>query len=78
MSNADKLRHLFCTVLEVPEDVVDGLTYNSVSAWDSVGHMQLIAAIEKEFSLTFDTQDIFDFDSFKKGMEIIGKHGVKV
>ena len=39
--------------------------------------MTLIAALEEEFSISVETDDIIDFSSFKKGIEILEKYGVK-
>ena len=41
--------------------------------------MSLIAALEDAFDIMMDTDDIIDFSSYKKGMEILSKeaYGVK-
>ena len=38
--------------------------------------MTLVAAIEEKFNITIDTDDIVDFSSFKKGVEILKKYEV--
>ena len=45
MTNLEKYRNAFVEGLGVSEDQVDGLTFQAVPAWDSVGHMSLIAAL---------------------------------
>lgn len=52
------------------------LAYQSVSAWDSVGHMGLITQLEEAFDIMIDTDDIITFSSFEKGKLILGKYGV--
>jgi acyl carrier protein len=52
------------------------IKYNDVEEWDSIGHMTLISALEEEFKITFETDDIIDFSSFKKGIEILKKYKV--
>jgi acyl carrier protein len=59
-----------------PEDLSERLIYNSVTGWDSVGHMSMIAALETEFDIMLETEDIIDFSSYPKGMEILGKYDV--
>jgi acyl carrier protein len=59
-----------------PADVKADLAYNSISAWDSVAHMTLVAAIEQEFDLMLDTDDIIGMSSVAKAEEILRKHGV--
>jgi len=54
----------------------DQIKYNDIPEWDSIGHMTLISALEENFSITIDTDDIVDFSSYKKGMEILGKYKV--
>lgn len=72
--NEKKYFQIFMDVLNVPEDEVRGLKYQSIEAWDSVGHMALIAAIEDAFDLMMDTDDIIDLESYEKGMEILQKN----
>lgn len=54
------------------------LEYNSISAWDSVGHMGLIAAMEEKFEIMMEMDDIIDFSSFEKGMEILKKYNITI
>ena len=42
--------------------------------WDPIGHMTLIADLEEKFNISFETDDIVDFSSFKKGIEIYKKN----
>lgn len=54
------------------------LEYMGIPAWDSIGHMSLVAALEEAFDIMMDTDDIIDFSSYKKGMEILSeKYGVE-
>ena len=70
--NLEKYKTSFVEALEVSPDVVnDKLEYNSISEWDSIGHMSLISSLEESFDITFETDDIIDFSSFTKGIEIL-------
>jgi len=73
MTNLEKYMKIFEEELHVEKDQLKGLEYQSIPEWDSVGHMSLIAAIEDEFDIMMDTDDIIDFSSFEKGMEILTK-----
>jgi len=74
----DRLRKVFRSSLELPEDYdVDGLEYRGIEKWDSLAHMSLVAAIEDEFDVMIDTDDVIDMSSFTKAREILGKHGVE-
>ncbi len=74
MNNKEKYAKLFMETFEIPEDELTGLKYQDIPAWDSVGHMNLIAAIEDGFDIMMDTDDIIDFSSFEKGMEILSSN----
>lgn len=77
MTNADKLRSIFTNSLGIDESlVVDDLKYGSISQWDSVAHMGLIADIEDAFEAMLDTDDIIDMSSYGKIKEILGKYDV--
>ncbi len=70
--NLEKYKTSFVEALEISLDIVnDKLEYNSISEWDSIGHMSLISSIEESFDITFETDDIIDFSSFTKGIEIL-------
>ncbi len=56
----------------------DTLEYNEIPEWDSIGHMTLMSGLEEEFEITLETDDIVDFSSFKKGIEILSKYKVKI
>lgn len=79
MTNLEKYNNAFVEALEITADQLPGLTYQSIETWDSVGHMTLVAAIEDAFDIMLDTDDIIDFNSYKKGKEILAKeeYGVK-
>lgn len=78
MTNLEKYNKAFETGLELPEDMINSdLEYQKVESWDSVGHMSLIAELEDTFEIMMDTDDIIDFSSYTKGMEILGKYGIE-
>ena len=79
MENENKLRKTFGSALSVAEDKIDdSLEYNGIPEWDSIGHMTLISAIEDEFKISIETDDIIDFSGFKKGKEILNsKYNIK-
>ena len=79
MSNLEKYKKAFCDSFSINENVLDGnLEYNSINAWDSVGHMGLIAELEETFNIMIETDDIIDFTSFLKGYEILKKYGIRL
>ena len=67
MSNLEKYNNAFIESFEVTEDQLEDLKYQDIPAWDSVGHMGLIAALEDAFDIMMDTDDIIDLSSYQKG-----------
>ena len=79
MSNLEKYVAAFTEGLGVDASVVNStLEYQSIDAWDSVGHMGLIAELESAFDIEMETDDIVDFSSFDMGKEILKKYGIEV
>lgn len=77
MTNLEKYNKVLCETLNITEDRLAGLKYQDVELWDSVGHMTLVAALETAFDIMMETDDIIDFSSYEKGMEILKKYGVE-
>ena len=77
MTNLEKYNNVFCENLNVTADQLDGLKYQGVELWDSVGHMTLVAALEDAFDIMMDTDDIIDLSSYEKGKEILKKYDVE-
>ena len=70
--NLKKYKNCFVEALEIDEEIVDEkLEYNSIPEWDSIGHMTLMSSIEETFNISIETDDIIDFSSFKRGVEIL-------
>jgi acyl carrier protein len=59
------------------DETVDHTTfvYNASAGWDSVGHMALVAALEKQFDCILDMEDILDMSSYEKALQIMAKYG---
>ena len=77
MNNLEKYTKVFCETFAISADQTVGLKYQGIDAWDSVGHMGLVAALEDEFGIMMDTDDIIDLSSFEKGKEILAKYNVE-
>lgn len=75
MNNKEKYAQAFIETFEIKDSsILEGLQYTGIEAWDSVGHMALIAALEDAFDIMMETDDIIDLSSFEKGMEILGQN----
>ena len=79
MSNLDTYQKVFTSALSINnDDFNDALEYNGVPEWDSIGHMSLVSAIEEKYKINFETDDIVDFSSYIKGIEILKKYKINL
>ena len=77
MSNKHKYQDIFIKSLSINSNTFnENIKYNEIPEWDSIGHMTLMSGLEEGFDITMDTDDIVDFSSFKKGIEILKKYKV--
>ena len=77
MSNKHKYRDIFIKSLSINNNKFnENIKYNEIPEWDSIGHMTLMSGLEEGFGITMDTDDIVDFSSFKKGIEILKKYKI--
>ena len=77
MQNLEKYKKIFIESLSIDnKDFNEDLKYNEIPEWDSIGHMTLMSGLEDAFKISIETDDIVDFSSYKKGMEILGKYKV--
>lgn len=78
MTNLEKYINAFVETFRIEVSQVDGLEYQGIPAWDSVGHMSLVATLEDAFDIMMDTDDIIDLSSFERGKEILAKYDVEI
>ncbi|MEU8247040.1 acyl carrier protein [Nonomuraea sp. NPDC048916] len=77
MGHLDRLRDVFRASLSLPDGTdVDGLEYRAIPQWDSLAHMALVAAMEDEFAVMIDTDEMIDMSSFAHAARLLEKHGV--
>ncbi|MDA8584570.1 acyl carrier protein [bacterium] len=78
MASDKKYKEIFIKSLNLKNsDFNESIKYNDVPEWDSIGHMNLISALEDEFKISIDTDDVVEFSSFKVGIKILKKYKVK-
>lgn len=78
MTNREKYVQAFVEGLEISADQTEGLAYEAIPEWDSVGHMNLIGCLEEAFDIMMETDDIIELNSFEKGIEILKKYGITI
>lgn len=75
MTDTEIYNNAFKEAFGVEDAELAGLAYQSIPAWDSVGHMNLISLLEDAYGIMMDTDDIIDFNSYEKGKEILSRYG---
>jgi len=79
VTNLEKYEKAFVESFEIDKTQIGAeLVYQSVPLWDSVGHMGLIAALEDEFDIMLEMDDVVNFGSYDIGKEILAKYGVEI
>ena len=69
----DKLTNIFASVFEVAPDKVTEIEYQSVDAWDSIGHMMMISEVEEEFGISIPMDEVIVISNFKECCAVVEK-----
>ena len=68
----EKLNEIFCDVLDLDEvELTDETSADDIEEWDSLSHIQLIVAIEKEFKLKFTSKEIMSWKNVGEMVDCI-------
>jgi acyl carrier protein len=79
MTNLEKLNKIFTEVFSVEESALgEGFDNKSVESWDSIHQLSLTTAVEDEFDLLFDADDILEFTSYEKAKQVLVKYGIEI
>ena len=79
MTNIERYNNIFKTIFSIDDSLLnDELTVLTVEEWNSVAQMNLVAAVEQEFEIFLDPNDVVDFVSYKNGKDILRRHGVEI
>jgi acyl carrier protein len=67
-----RLCRIAADVLEVPQDRIraDSST-ETVESWDSVHHLNLVLALEQEFNLQFEPEEIDEMNSIERILTVL-------
>ena len=74
--NLEIYKKNFIESFGINESHLEQLKYQDIPEWDSVGHMGLMNSIEESFKIELEIDDIIDFSSFQKGIEILSKYNI--
>jgi len=58
-----RLEKIIRGVFPIEQEAIDeNWTSDDIPDWDSVGHLNLIMEVEKEFKVTFEVEDMFEIE----------------
>jgi len=61
----DNVKNVMAAVFEVSPDQISGQTSpHDLESWDSLKHMNLVAALEEEFDIKFEDEEIQSLVNF--------------
>ena len=60
-----------------PGSIDASSTPESVEGWDSMGHLNLISALEKQFNISIDIGDAMEMVSVAKIRAVLSQYGVR-
>ena len=79
MTNLEKLNNIFAEVFSVEVSALNSdFDKNSVDSWDSVHQLSLTSAVEDEFDIMLDAEDILGFTSYDNAIEILKKYEIEL
>jgi acyl carrier protein len=66
MLNENLLKKVMASVLKVDVSVIDkNSSMDNIKSWDSLGHMNLVLALEDEFKVIIPDEDSGNITSYK-------------
>jgi acyl carrier protein len=67
MSDAERLDDAVRDALGLADDAeLEAIAYDTTPEWDSVGHLQMMAAIEAEFDISIEADDVVQMSTYDK------------
>lgn len=78
MSDSDFSRRLteaFREALDLPPETdVTGLAYEEHDHWDSLGHVQLVIALETKFDVRLSGSEVVELKSYEAAAAVVRSH----
>ena len=70
----DKVKRIMSDVLNVDIELINGnFSSENVENWDSLKHMNLIVALEEEFSMEFNDEEMIAAASYNEILDILSR-----
>lgn len=77
-ANESKLKSTLSAVLGVPQNEIgDDTSMDSVAAWDSLKHLNLVLALEEAFGISLTEEQSFEILSYPLIKAVLAEHGIE-
>lgn len=74
--NAKIVKELIAKTLNVPLDTIqDDLAIGDIAEWDSLGHMQIITALETELGIVLDIEQTLEIEDVEDILDAVKNYG---
>lgn len=74
MLNENLLKKVMASVLKVDISAIDeNSSMDNIKSWDSLGHMNLVLALEDEFKVVIPDEDAGNITSYKLIMAVLNE-----
>lgn len=74
----DKIRNAFVSAFAIEPSIFSiELTPDEVRGWDSLGHLRLIAALQEQFEIEFEVDEVMQMENVRKIIEIISRKTIQ-
>lgn len=79
MTNIERLNKIFCEVFSVEASTLNS-EFNkcNIEGWDSVRQLSLTTAVEDEFDIMLDAEDILEFTSYENVKAVLAKYDIEL
>lgn len=68
----EKLKNIFCDTFQInPNDFNTDLSIGDHINWDSLGHLTIITAVEEEFEIIFNNDEIIELKSYTDFLDLL-------
>ena len=70
----NRIKNVFSAVFDIPvQEINDNSSSDTIDSWDSLKHMDLIIALEKEFDITIPDDEVVNMLSFGMILHIVNE-----
>lgn len=75
MTHEEALEWIAEVFEEPAENITPEMTRDDVKGWDSLGILNLMAALDEEFNIQMSENELFETQSVKDILELLRKYG---